>query len=173
MSKRTLSIITFNLILIAGVFFYQIFSKEQLMKNGEILYLKIAPRDPRSFMMGDYMSLSYQIENEIGADPFKAITRNNISDVYKRRSQNVAVKRNSDGLGIKARYYNGGKLARDEYVLHGQVSFYNFRILPNEYLFQEGKAKNFANAEYAQFRVDKKGNAIIECLLDKNFKRLK
>lgn len=173
MSKRTLSIIAFNLVLIAGVFFYQIFSKEQLMKNGEILYLKIAPRDPRSFMMGDYMTLSYQIENEIQTRNFEAITGKNISDIYKRKSQNVAVKRNSDGLAIKARYYYGGKLARDEYILHGQSNFFNFRILPNEYLFQEGKAKNFANAEYAQFRVDKKGNAIIECLLDKNFNRLK
>jgi uncharacterized membrane-anchored protein len=171
MTKRSLYLIGFNVVLIAIVFTYQVFSKSDLLHNGDVIYLKIAPRDPRSFMMGDYMELSYDVEEQLRNQSF---LRQGLKITYNSKKHlQIAVKCDSTKLVTSARISYDGKTKPGEYLLHGQESFWSYSILPNEYLFQEGRAAHFGKAVYAQFRVDKKGNAIIECLLDKNFKRLK
>ena len=44
-----------------------IFSKEQILENGDTLLLQLAPRDPRSLLQGDYMILRYTLAAKIGA----------------------------------------------------------------------------------------------------------
>ena len=50
-------IILINLILLLVYFNGSILSKEDLLKNGKLILLELAPVDPRSLMQGDYMSL--------------------------------------------------------------------------------------------------------------------
>jgi uncharacterized membrane-anchored protein len=39
--------------------------KQRLLASGRVVYLELAPVDPRSLMQGDYMALNYQIANDI------------------------------------------------------------------------------------------------------------
>ena len=38
-----------------------IYQKDQLTTNGQVVFLELSPRDPRSLMQGDYMWLDYAI----------------------------------------------------------------------------------------------------------------
>ncbi|MCL1483253.1 MAG: GDYXXLXY domain-containing protein [Marinobacter sp.] len=42
-----------------------VFQKEQQLAHGKVVYLDLAPVDPRSLMQGDYMTLSFAIGQEI------------------------------------------------------------------------------------------------------------
>ena len=39
----------------------EIAGKEQIVRNGETVLLRIAPRDPRSLLQGDYIALRYTV----------------------------------------------------------------------------------------------------------------
>lgn len=170
MKKITRNLIIGNLLLIAGVFFYLLNSNETLMKKGEVLVLKLAPADPRSFMMGDYMTLNYDINNEMQSFNFSNYLTQ--LDQTKKRFQ-IVVQKNDSLATYVGKYKKGRVLEKGEFLLTVEQHYFSNTIVPNEYLFQEGKAKKYNRAEYAQFRVDKSGNVIIECLLDKNRNQLK
>ncbi|MNV02124.1 hypothetical protein D3C71_923510 [compost metagenome] len=170
MSKLKWSLLAGNLLLLVVVFTWMLRGKEELLQHGDVLVLRLQPADPRSFMMGDYMTLNYDINNEIP-------TGNKFDDfrfyqINEKKRTNIVVKMN-DSLAVFVRLHNKETLGEGEFVLSCEKRYFNYEILPNEYLFQEGRAKHFDRAEYAQFRVNKSGDVIIECLLDKNRKSLK
>ena len=42
-----------------------IWQKERHIAEGEVVYLELAPVDPRSLMQGDYMALNFELSNDI------------------------------------------------------------------------------------------------------------
>ncbi|MFO7603571.1 MAG: GDYXXLXY domain-containing protein, partial [Gammaproteobacteria bacterium] len=38
-----------------------IYHKQQLLANGQVVYVELGPVDPRSLMQGDYMALRFQL----------------------------------------------------------------------------------------------------------------
>src|SRR5690606_2789280 len=68
MMKYKWHIIGINLILVLIIFNATVFQKEQILRDGELVLLKLAPVDPRSLMQGDYMRLSYDISQSIAVD---------------------------------------------------------------------------------------------------------
>ena len=42
-----------------------ILGKERLKRDGQVTYLELAPRDPRSLMQGDYMALRFRLAQDI------------------------------------------------------------------------------------------------------------
>ncbi len=46
---------------------WSIYKKEDLLENGKVIFLKLAPIDPRSLMQGDYMALRFDVANQISA----------------------------------------------------------------------------------------------------------
>nr|WP_294861579.1 GDYXXLXY domain-containing protein [uncultured Fluviicola sp.] len=170
--KRNL-IIT-NLFLVFTVFAWMWYGKEELLQKGDILVLKLQPADPRSFMMGDYMALSYDINDDL---PTNRLTLENLESFTMHPfdgplHQEVVVKM-KNGLGVYVRMKNKKPLGKGEFVLPCKRDFFDYHILPDEYLFQEGRSKHFNQAEYAQFRVNKSGDVVIEYLLDINRKPLR
>src|SRR4051794_24244708 len=47
---------------------FGIHSREQLVNDGRIVLLELAPVDPRSLMQGDYMALVFRLEREAPAN---------------------------------------------------------------------------------------------------------
>lgn len=174
MNNLRRNLIITNVFLIFTVFAWMWYGKEELLKKGDILVLKLQPADPRSFMMGDYMTLNYDINNELSANPFELSDIESINmhpfDGPVRRK--VVVKM-QDSLAVFVRMDNKKPLGKGEFALPCKRNFFNYQILPDEYLFQEGRSKHFNRAEFAQFRVDRSGGVVIECLLDKDRKPLR
>lgn len=164
---RKIAILT-TFLLFSVTIFYSIFQKETLLKNGEVVRLKLAPVDPRSIMQGDYMILRYKIANTISQ---KIMTTENENFLPK-----VVVSVDKNRVATFKRLYKNKKLSKDEMILNFQYKKSRFRvsvfISTNSYFFQEGKRERFQKAKFGEFKVDKNGVALLTGVLDQNLKKL-
>jgi len=64
------------LLVILAVMNFSIVGKEQHLKQGDTVYLKLAPVDPRSLMQGDYMALRFDAADQLSKNlPREIVTR--------------------------------------------------------------------------------------------------
>ena len=54
-----------GLVLVLAVVNGRILQTERQLREGELVYLQLAPVDPRSLMQGDYMALNFALANAI------------------------------------------------------------------------------------------------------------
>lgn len=161
MSKLKLYIISANLLLVLGVFFFNIVKNEKVLNSDEIVLLEFRPVDPRSIMQGDYMVVEFDISN--------IIQRNAKSNEYKycvvqidkeRVASFVRLTNSKEGLKkneILLRYSWGknGRWGKYKHVYIGADS----------YFFQEGTGYKYEQARYGMLKVVTEGNLIGTCNL--------
>ncbi len=138
-----------------------IWQKEQMLAEGETVYLKLAPVDPRSLMQGDYMRLRYAIDNQLPRD-------------RKINSDKVVIKTNAKAIAEFVRLDDGSPLAEGEKRFKlGQLRFW-VGVKPNSFFFQEGHAKLYENAEYGIFIFAKNNpdSYLLQGLADKDLQEI-
>ncbi|QYJ99833.1 GDYXXLXY domain-containing protein [Shewanella psychrotolerans] len=144
---------------------WDIFTREAWLAKGDVVRLKLAPVDPRSLMQGDYMTLNYEI-----MAPIRSSTTEQNLDAY------VRVKRDPDlvaqYIGVETRYLDSTALAENELLLQVRVRGGQVKLATNAYFFEEGKGKHFAAAKYGEFRVNHKGELLLDALLDQYLQKL-
>ena len=167
---RIVALIT--LVAVLGLVNWSIFNKEDHLANGRIVYLDLAPIDPRSLMQGDYMALNFRIGTEV----YAALPK---SDEYKRWRHNAAasdgyvvVKLDKKSVATFEALYTGQTLADKEILLRYRVRNGAVKFATNAFFFQEGNAKIYQPARYGQFRVDAEGEVLLVSLYDKDLKKL-
>ncbi|WP_156305883.1 GDYXXLXY domain-containing protein [Sphingobacterium endophyticum] len=159
MKKLSLIIITVNLIGLLIYFNYSISQKEQILKVGELVLLKLAPVDPRSLMQGDYMQLSYEI------------SQNLILDSIPKRGY-VVLRMDKNAVGHRIRYQptrlplNSGELL----IEFTRPDNWNLNIGSESYFFEEGTGDRYEKAVYGGLKIDEKGNSLLVGLYDKDRK---
>ncbi len=153
-----------------------IWQKEQVLKNGQSVFLELAPVDPRSLMQGDYMRLRFAMAQQISA--------NTPSSSLSRSQQNhdgyVWVNVDPQGVGQFHALDAVGKNELDdvqqtaETLLKLQYRIRNNRVqfATNAFFFQEGDAKLFDTARYGQFKVAADGELLLAAMYDKDLKLL-
>ncbi len=166
MRKKILVLI---FLLFSALFFWSILQKEELLSHGETIRLRLAPADPRSLMQGDYMALRYALERELEDIDHRKSIPSHAAAVIRIDKDKVA--------GFVRIYRAKEPLAEDERLLYfsniGHGDFVQVRLrTSHEWFFQEGKAKELANAKYGEFRINKKGETLLGALLDNNFQIL-
>ncbi len=145
------------LILIAAVLVVMnvaIWQKEQLLAKGEVVYVKLAPVDPRSLMQGDYMRLSYDKEAD--------------------RKDKVVITTNAKGIAEFVRLDDGSTLNDGEKRFKLEHSRFSPSIKPNSFFFQEGHGKIYEDAKYGIF-VFAKGDPdgyLLVGLADENLREI-
>lgn len=160
MKKYKGFIILFNLALLFVYFNYSVIRKENLLKEGQLVLLKLAPVDPRSLMQGDYMSLRYAI-SDVG----------NIEDLPKRGY--CVVKIDASGVAHKVRFQEDRlPLKAGEHLICYTSNDWNINIGAESFFFQEGHAKKYEAAVYGGIKTDKNGNSLLVGLYDQNFKKI-
>jgi uncharacterized membrane-anchored protein len=130
--------------------------KEHIKRNGHLMLLKTAPRDPRSLMQGDYMALAYQITRQIP-------TTGDGLAVVILDTHNVA---------RYSRVYGGEALQTGEHLLRFRVRHGRVRIGAEEFFFKEGEAHIYEKASYAELRVSSSGTALLTGLRGPDFEKL-
>jgi uncharacterized membrane-anchored protein len=120
--------------------------KERLLAEGRVVYLELAPRDPRSLMQGDYMALGYKV----AADARRGGANGRIVAALDARS--IASFRRVD---------DGRPLAADEVVLRYRVRNNRVNFATNAFFFQEGDAALYRTAQYGEFRVADDGDLLL------------
>jgi len=157
--QKLMTILTLVLVLI--VVNFSIYNKEQLLTNGNIVYLKLAPVDPRSLMQGDYMALRFDIASKIS----KALSND--------KNHDGLVNLNVDDSGI-ATFSNivDDKPRKGDIVVKFRKREGRIKIATNAYFFEEGSASQLEGAEYGEFRVNESGELLLVSLVDKHLKSL-
>ena len=162
-----------SLLIILGLVNWSIVGKEKHLAEGKIVYLDLAPVDPRSLMQGDYMALRFRLADEV----YKALPK---SEEDKQWRHNVA---SSDGyvvtsldeqnIGTFKSLYDDQALSEDEILMRYRVRNGSVKFATNAYFFQEGHGKYYQPARYGQFRVDNKGELLLVAMYDKDLGKLK
>jgi len=155
--------------------------KEWIKQTGELVYLELAPVDPRSLMQGDYMALSFALQRQLatqrqaqigdGSDgqvihqarlsegsfgwapiilDARNVARLSTPSDAARSADKDSADQNSADQGLTLRYR----------VRNGQIW-----LGTNAFFFEEGKAENYSNARFGEFRVNRStGEAILVAL---------
>ena len=152
--------------LVLGALGHAIRAKEHIKRDGEVVYLELAPVDPRSLMQGDYMALRFRLAQDIDRrlDAPAVVTADLRSDapttaarpregelayvalaLDERRVATLAAQPASNPLRLRYRMRHGG-------VWLGTNAFF----------FREGESMRFSGARYGEFRVDRdSGEAVL------------
>ncbi|GAA5095411.1 GDYXXLXY domain-containing protein [Wohlfahrtiimonas larvae] len=126
----------------------QIFQKETIKKYGERIYFKLAPTDPRAFMLGDYMALNFE---------------HNLRNYSKENTIMFLITLNDQKVVIDAERYVGTDIQPNQRLLLIQD-----QLRPNRFYFQEGYAKSYESAKYGQFRYLSPQQFLLDGLTDDN-----
>jgi uncharacterized membrane-anchored protein len=144
---------------------FSIVAKEGIKRDGEIIFLDLAPVDPRSLMQGDYMVLRFRLAQEIqaswgksdaNATPREGEIRHASIAVDNRRVASLAKAEAATNRSIRYRVRNG-----------------SVWLGTNAFFFEEGSDKRFASARYGEFRLDPaSGEAVLVGLRDQKLNAL-
>lgn len=146
---------------------FSVWKFEDILQNGEKIVLKLAPRDPRSLMQGDYMELNYAILAGL----------NNLDSENHTAQQQIYVKLHTHrGIDEFCGYtretppteFDG---CRTGIYLPLKVQQHHIQMAGQDFFFPEGQRAYFEQAEYGEFRF-KDGKLLLLRLLDGELKAL-
>ncbi len=161
MKKYKWIIVLLNLVLLLIYFNHSIAKKEELLKDGQLVLLELAPVDPRSLMQGDYMALRYKISENIDFD-----------NMPKRGYCVVVLDQNN--RANKVRFQKDfTPLNKDEHLIEYTASDkWNINIGAESFFFQEGQAGKYEKAKYGGVKIDKDGNSLLVGLYDEQLRKI-
>ena len=197
-----ISVALLGLLLVIVVMTVNVAKYETHLATGDVVLLELAPVDPRGFMQGDYMALSYALERDIfdalqpehdNLEQEAAVVELESADLeqeaddsevefesdfrsYEPSEGYVILKIDNNNVGQFARLAdnaNFADLAKDEMAFYYRVRNNQVKLATNAFFFQEGQAQAFEMAEYGLFRVNDKGEPLLTDMVDKEFKVIK
>ncbi|WP_298906003.1 GDYXXLXY domain-containing protein [uncultured Psychrobacter sp.] len=163
----TIIIALLGLVLVLVVMTRNIIKYETHIATGDTVLLALAPVDPRGFMQGDYMTLSYALERDV----FAALNRDPGS--YPTNEDGyviVALDNNKVAQFVRLAANQPKNLATNEMAIHYRIRNGAMQLATNAFFFQEGHGEAFEAAEYGLFRVNDKGEPLLTNLVDDDFK---
>ena len=163
----TIIIALLGLALVLVVMTRNIIKYENHLATGDTVLLALAPVDPRGFMQGDYMTLSYALERDV----FAALNRDPGS--YPTNEDGyviVALDNNKVAQFMRLAANQPKNLATNEMAIHYRIRNGAMQLATNAFFFQEGHGEAFEAAEYGLFRVNDKGEPLLTNLVDDDFK---
>lgn len=145
------------LLIMIGYINYNIWLKERLIVDGQLVLLALQPVDPRSLLQGDYMVLDYALLAELDGESrtmIVTINEDNVAFDIREDVQDVDIAANEHRLKL---------YEKDDWRR-------SLTIGTNSYFFEEGTGDKFETAVYGGFRVADDGTAILVHLYDDQLK---
>ena len=162
-------IIVLATVVVLVVVNWAIWQKERHLSEGEIVYLELAPVDPRSLMQGDYMALNFALSNQIQSALHQS---ERYEDSLKARNGYVVVRLDEQRIAHFQRLDEGTSLRDDERRLRYRLRNGQVRFATDAFFFQEGHGERYEPARYGQYRVNNKGEPLLVALYDEELKQL-
>ncbi len=151
-----------GLIVLLVYFNWSVFQKEQVLKNGTFVLMKLAPVDPRSLIQGDYMDLRYENAN-FGED----------EEIQSEGLMVLQLDSNHIGTRLIRQENFSSYLPETISIKYKKAKYGPVHIGAESYFFEEGQADLFSKARYGGLMVDQSGNAILIGLYNENFEEIK
>lgn len=140
----------------------QIIVKQGIIEDGDVVLLRLAPRDPRSLLQGDYMALRYAMADKVA----QAANAAQITD------GRIIVERAPNGEAGFVGLYEGQPLTQTQRILRFRRRGESVRLASDAYFFEEGQWETFASARFGELRVNDDGDAVLTGLRDADGNRL-
>ncbi len=161
-----------GLVLILIVINWSINNKEKHLREGQIVYLQLAPVDPRSLMQGDYMALRFAISNDV----YKALQQPEANNTDHKNLNSadghIVVSLDENKIATFKNIYDQQILTTNEILLQFRVRDDMVKFATNAFFFQEGHGKDYQPARFGQFRVDDSGELLLVAMYDKDLNKL-
>ena len=155
-----------TMVLILVLVNFNIYKKEQIFENGQMVLLELAPVDPRSLMQGDYMRLRFAIERTVLEQQEEDANSNVKSSGY------FIVNLDKNNVGSFARIDSDKELADNQVKMQFRIRHARIRLATHAFFFEEGTASEYEKARYGEFRVDSSGELLLNNLRDESFEVL-
>ncbi len=130
-----------------------IWQKNAVVTGGTTMLLRLAPRDPRSLMQGDYMALNYEVTGKLRA-------------LETARRGAVVMHLDERQVATFIRMHGSEPLAPGEVLLQFRRNTTNIRLGAESFFFQEGTAAVYEPAKYGELRVATDGASVLVGLRD-------
>lgn len=160
------------LALVLGAVGSAIAKKERIRSEGTVVYLRLAPIDPRSLMQGDYMALRFALATEIekgllGVPGDEEDGRRGVLATGEGGFAFAPIRLDEKGVATLAT--DDPAALRFRYRVRGGRAW----LGTNAFFFQEGQAARYRTARYGEFRLDREsGEAVLVALRDEALKQL-
>jgi uncharacterized membrane-anchored protein len=148
-------------------FYVMVAQKEALRQGGQEMFLKLEPRDPTSYMQGDYMALNYGLTNKL------FMMQTNFTSADLPSSGAIVVRLDDHQVAEFVRINQGAPLAPGEHLLRYRRDDNTFTFGVERYFIPEGTGGAFKDAAYGDVHVSPSGDALLVGLRDKDFHPLK
>ncbi len=155
-------LILLNLALLLMYFNYSVVKKEELIKDGQLVLLELAPADPRSLMQGDYMALRYKISENV-----------RLENLPKRGYCVVVLDQNNRAKSVRIQPESTPLYKGEHLIKYTSTNNWSINIGAESFFFQEGKADLYNNAKYGGVKIDQNGNSILIGLYDDHLREIK
>jgi uncharacterized membrane-anchored protein len=132
--------------------------KERLLRDGKVVYLELAPLDPRSLMQGDYMALRFRLAD--------SVARSSAADGH------IVATLDSRGIATFRRLHDGKPLESSEVLLRYRLRDGQLKFATNAFFFEEGSGARYEQARYGEFRVARDGELLLTGLRGKDLRKL-
>jgi uncharacterized membrane-anchored protein len=143
-------------VIILGFINIEIAGKERIISEGTTMLLRIAPRDPRSLMQGDYMALRYSMAREVAAAADETDTNDG--------SVIVSLRNNEEAVFVAL--YKGQSMTPGQHLLQFRKRGESVRLASDAFFFEEGQWQTYSGARFGEIRVDDEGSAVLIALRD-------
>lgn len=135
-----------------------IWQKQQLIAQGQPIYVALAPVDPRSLMQGDFMRLSFDLPEPPDDD---------LAPLWRSQRPMVVAQRDARGVAVLQRIAQPQEtLAPGELRIALTPKDGSWVLVTDAWFFREGEAERFAQARFGEFRVGEDGRALLVGLTD-------
>jgi len=161
-----------GLVIALGAVNWSIVGKEKHLAEGEVVYLELAPVDPRSLMQGDYMALRFYVADKV----YEALPKKEEEPVWwasvDAPDGKVVVALDERKIGRFVRIDDGAVLLANELRMVYRVRRGRVKFATNAFFFEEGTGSIYEPALYGQFRVDDEGELLLIAMYDKDLNQL-
>lgn len=155
-------------VLAVGLVQWDVNSKERVIAQGQKVFVRLAPVDPRSLMQGDYMALRFALPPAVNQQ-LEALSGRNLG-----ATQHVVARIDSVGVAELLRLSASGEYVPNTDVLL-PLRFLKGRwvLVTDAYFFPEGQGRHFSSARYGEFRALPGGQALLVGLADEKLQPIK
>lgn len=126
--------------------------KEALIRDGQPVFVELAPVDPRSLMQGDFMRLNFNVPGE---------PSERRAGLLRRERPFVIAQRDERGVARLLRIADATPLAADELRIELTPKDGHWILVSDAWFFAEGEASRWEKAKYGEFRVTADGRALL------------
>lgn len=150
----------------SGFLLFTVWQKEQLLQNGEIVALELAPIDPRSMLQSDYVQLNYEIQANYREDYYKetaSLPTGNVDVLLEKSTETVEYKGKTIPVYTASSFTPTGT-EEDTLAIKGKARAGTLTLGIEHFFIPENSGAKWEEKTHAIIRVAENGDAILETL---------